>query len=289
MQGSAVSPGGLNLLEALVYGLIQGVTEFLPVSSSGHLVLAHRIGLGALPPHLELPFDVLLHGATLIAIGIAFRSEIAATLHWRPKLWLCIVISILPAGVAGLLGRKYVVAASSHLELIGVFYLFTATLLIISERISTKKSIAESTTAESTGATTSPPAAKQLDNITIKQAVTVGALQVFALLPGISRSGSTISAGLLAKMPPRLAVAYSFLVGIPLIAAATAKDAFDGGFSELASQVGPLALGVAFFTALLSGLASIKVLKLVVRKRRLVWFGAYCSAVAIACFLLAAR
>jgi undecaprenyl-diphosphatase len=264
--------------EALAYGLIQGVTEFLPVSSSGHLALAHRFGLGSLPKDLELPFDVLLHGATLIAIAVAFRKEIVASLRFRPKFYLCVLISILPAGIMGAFGKKYVEAVGDSFWLMGFCYVFTAILLTVSERISSKR-----------GAEGDDPREPHelLDTITPKQALGVGLLQVLALLPGVSRSGSTIAGGLLGGLKPALAVSYAFIVGIPLIAAATAKDAIGGGFGRLATEVGILPLGVAFSAALVSGLASIVALKLVVGKRRLVWFAGYCGVVALVCFWMA--
>lgn len=266
--------------EALAYGLIQGVTEFLPVSSSGHLALAHQFGLGSLPKDLELPFDVLLHGATLIAIGVAFRKEIVASLRFRPKFYLCVLISILPAGMVGAFGKKYVEAVGDSFWLMGFCYVFTAILLTVSERISSKRGSADDDDREPH---------ELLDTITPKQALGVGLLQVLALLPGVSRSGSTIAGGLLGGLKPALAVSYAFIVGIPLIAAATAKDAIGGGFGRLAAEVGVLPLGVAFFAALVSGLGSIVALKLVVGKRRLVWFAGYCGVVALVCFWMALR
>lgn len=265
----------LALWEAFIYGLIQGVTEFLPVSSSGHLAFAHHLGLGHLPKDLELPFDVLLHAATLIAIVVAFRKEILAAMRWRPRFYLCVLISIVPAGMAGALGKKYVEAAGESWWLLGAFYVFTAVLLTVAERISSKRA---------GGEVDDRPPHEMLGDITPKQALYVGLIQVFALLPGVSRSGSTISGGLLGGLKPSLAVSYSFLVGLPLIAAAAGKDALDGGFSRLVAEIGLLPLSVAFVTALVSGIASIAALKLVVGKRRLVWFAGYCGLVAVACF-----
>ena len=265
----------LALWEAFIYGLIQGVTEFLPVSSSGHLAFAHHLGLGHLSKDLELPFDVLLHAATLIAIVVAFRKEILAAMRWRPRFYLCVLISIVPAGMAGAFGKKYVEAAGESWWLLGAFYVFTAVLLTVAERISSKRA---------GGEVDDRPPHEMLGDITPKQALYVGLIQVFALLPGVSRSGSTISGGLLGGLKPSLAVSYSFLVGLPLIAAAAGKDALDGGFSRLVAEIGLLPLSVAFVTALVSGIASIAALKLVVGKRRLVWFAGYCGLVAVACF-----
>lgn len=272
-----MSQPSLTVWEALVYGLIQGVTEFLPVSSSGHLALAHQLGLGSLPEDLELPFDVLLHAATLIAIGIAFRRDILASLAWRPRFYLCVLISIVPAGLAGATGKKYVEAAGESWWALGALYVFTAVLLTVAERNSARRALAPDTR----------PPHEMLGDVTPKQAAWVGGLQVLALLPGVSRSGSTIAGGLIGGMQPALAVSYAFLVGLPLIAAAAAKDAIDGGFTRLLAEVGALPLSVAFLAALISGLASIAALRLVVGKRRLVWFAGYCLVVAVVCFVKA--
>ncbi|MFW5741216.1 MAG: undecaprenyl-diphosphate phosphatase, partial [Myxococcota bacterium] len=218
----------LTLWEAFAYGIIQGVTEFLPVSSSGHLALAHQLGLGSLPEELELRFDVLLHAATLVAIGIAFRREIVASLAWRPRFYLCVLISIVPAGLAGAVGKSYVEAAGESFWVLGALYVFTAVLLTVSEQLSKRRALAVD----------EHPPHVMLEDVTPRQALWVGALQVFSLLPGVSRSGSTIAGGLIGGMQPKLAVSYAFLVGLPLIAAAAAKDAVDGGFHRLAAQVG---------------------------------------------------
>jgi len=269
-------PPALTLWEAFVYGLIQGVTEFLPVSSSGHLALAHQLGLGSLPGDLELPFDVLLHVATLSAIGIAFRREILASMRWRPKFFGCVAVSIVPAGLAGATGKHYIEMAGDSWWLLGAFYVFTAALLVVAERISEGRGSGNDDDGRAPH--------EMLGDVTPRQALWVGVLQVFALLPGVSRSGSTIAGGLIGGMKPALAVSYAFIVGIPLIAGAAAKDAIDGGFTRLLHTVGPWPLVVAFSAAVVSGLASIAALKLVVGKRRLVWFASYCALVAFVCF-----
>lgn len=262
--------GGLTLVQALVYGLIQGVTEFLPVSSSGHLAIAHLLGLGSLPKHLELPFDVLLHGATLVAIVAAFAPDIWRALRLGPRVWAMLLIAVVPTGIAGLVGKDLVEGAGDRWWVMGICYLVTAGLLVLAERRSAAMASHE----------------EDLRALTPRQALIVGLLQVPALLPGVSRSGATIAGGLLAGLGPVLAVSVAFLVGLPLIAAAAAKDAIDGGFGALLEAVGWAPLAVGFIAAVVSGLVSIVLLKLVVKGRRLVWFAGYCATVAVACFVL---
>ena len=260
---------------AIFYGLIQGVTEFLPVSSSGHLKLAHRLGLGEMPKDLELPFDVLLHAATLIAIGIAFRRDIIAAARRKIPFFVALGVSVVPAGLAGLLGRGVVEWFGKAYWTVGICYVYTAILLFVAQKLGDR--------FKDVPPPDDPDAA--LESVTLKQAAMVVGFQVFALLPGVSRSGSTVAAGLMGGMGPVLSVSYSFLVGLPLIFAAAAKDALDGGFARLVDAVGPGPLTAAFATSVLSGLVSIWALKLVVGKRGLHWFALYCGLVAIACFV----
>lgn len=269
----AMADGGtvLGWGEALAYGIIQGLTEFLPVSSSGHLAIAHLLGLGSLPPDAELPFDVLLHLATLVVIVHAFRRELVAAVLRGPRWWGVWAIAVVPAGLAGLFGSDVVASVGDAWWLMGLTYLFTAALLFISEQYSARRQA------------TQQPGTDACQEITWRQALSVGLLQIPALLPGVSRSGATVAGGLLAGIGPRCAVAFSFLAGAPLIAAAAAKDAADGGWSRLIAAVGWGPLAVAFLASLISGYGALVALQYVVRKRRLRWFALYCLAVAILC------
>ena len=158
---------------------------------------------------------------------------------------------------------------------VGICYVYTAALLYFAQVVSSRRNLVESDETPE----------ELLNHVTIKQAIYVGLFQVLALLPGVSRSGSTVAGGLLGGMGSALAVSYSFLVGLPLIAAAAAKDALDGGFFFLVTAIG-WGPPVAFVSSVVSGLLSIALLKLVVGQNRLHWFSAYCLALAIACFVL---
>lgn len=275
-MSATVEVANLGYGEALSYGVIQGVTEFLPVSSSGHLKIAHRLGLGEIPANLEMPFDVLLHAATLIAISIAFFPDILAATRRGRTFYFAMAASIVPAGLAGLFGGSVVQWVGESYLAVGVCYIYTAILLLVAQKYSERFKLAEAPADPGTA----------LDGISLKQGIMVGAFQVLALLPGVSRSGSTVAAGLLGGMGPVLSVSYSFLVGLPLIAAAAAKDAIGGGFAQLIEAMGWGPIMVAFVASVLSGLASIALLKLVVGKRGLHWFSLYCGLVAVGCFIL---
>lgn len=266
---------GLSIGEAVLYGLIQGLTEFLPISSDGHLALAHRLHLGSLPEDLRLSFDVLLHVPTLIAIAVAFRAEILHAYHPRRwRLWPALVAAMLPAGVLGLTCEHWIEVAGTSLAVIGACFLATAVLLVTGERMAARHA------ASSVGQL------QQLEQIGIGRGLLIGLVQALALLPGVSRSGSTIAGGLFARLTPQLAVSFSFLVGLPLIAAAAGVKALKGDFAPVFSQVGWVPLAAGCLASLLSGLAAILLLKLLVRRGRLSWFAAYCTALAALCFVL---
>lgn len=291
MLASAGPP--LSYGAAVAYGLIQGVTEFLPVSSSGHLKLAHRMGLGQLPTQLELPFDVLLHAATLVAIAVAFRSDIAAAIRLlvgrstmpkeRTRFALVMAIAVVPTGLVGLGASPLVAWFGRSFLAIGCCYLITAAFLWVAHR----KGKGGDAGADAASSPKARNPQELLAGIRPRQAAWVGCLQIFALLPGVSRSGSTVAAGLVAGMGRRLSVSFSFLVGLPLIFAAAAKDALDGGFGRLLDAAGAGPLVAAFGAAVLAGWLAIWALKFVVAKRALHWFSGYCVLVAIACFAAA--
>jgi len=257
--------------EAVLYGLIQGVTEFLPISSSGHLALAHRWELAVLPEELKLPFDVLLHAATLVAILIALRRDVWELCRWQPRRWGLILVAALPAGLFGLFGGDLIAGLRDELWAIALCYLLTALLLVVSERLAVAHERAGGDLVAG------------FERLTWRQAGIVGLFQLPTPLAGISRSGATLAGGLVVRLRTDFAIRFAFLVGIPLIAGAAAKDAIDGGFADLVTTVGLAPLALAFAVALLSGIAAIALLRLLAAQRRLVWFAGYCLVVAVIC------
>ncbi len=266
---------------AILLGVIQGVTEFLPVSSSGHLEIAYRLGVGAVPEEHETALTVLLHAATLLAILIAFWKELWAACFVKAPWIVSLAWAIVPTGLAGLFLKSWVDGFGDNLWFIAIAYCYTAALLYFSERKSL--SLLEQQGIE-------PDAASDMivdySTVTPKHGMIVGFFQVFALLPGVSRSGSTLAGGLLAGMNSATALAYAFVVGVPLIGAAAAKDALDGGFSAMISAIGFGPVCIAFFSSLVSGVAAIVLLKILVRKKGLKYFSCYCLLLAIVCIVL---
>lgn len=270
--GAAVLGSG----EAILYGVVQGLAEFLPISSSGHLKALHLLGVGELPRELEQPFDVLLHASSLVAIIVAFRKEWLVLARAHPRVWAMLVWSMVPAGLLGLFGGDMIDQISDAWWVLGIAYVFTTGLLLAANLIAQRRE----------GTMTARRDSTDLGRLTWKAATTVGLLQACALFPGVSRSGSTLAGGLFGGLAPALALSFAFLSGGPLIAAAAAKDTLDGGFGALIDAVGWMPLTLGMIASLISGLGAIWLLRLVVANRKLNWFAAYCALAAIACFVL---
>ncbi|MFW6010608.1 MAG: undecaprenyl-diphosphate phosphatase [Gemmatimonadota bacterium] len=258
----------MSALEAALLGIVQGLTEFLPVSSSGHLVLAGAV-LG-----LELPgvfFEVTVHVATLCAVLWVYRARIAELVRgalagdgesWRYGLLLA--LASVPAGLAGVLGREFFEGAfDAPVQAAGA--LLVTGCVVWSLRI-TGPSAEEARPGPGT-------------------ALLVGVAQALAIFPGISRSGATVATGVWRGVEPVRMAEFSFLMSVPAIAGAAFLQA-DGSL-ELARQMGTIPLLVGFVAALVAGVLAIRVFVRMLRARSFHHFGYYCWAVG-GLYLLAA-
>lgn len=249
----------MTLWQAIVLGAVQGLTEFLPVSSSGHLVIFQHIFNAAQEP---LTFDVLVHLGTLVAVFIAFWSDIVAILK-KPldKLTYLILVGCIPAGLAGYLLAPLVESAFESLLVVGIGLLFTGFILKLSEYLSF-----------------SLFNLKGIEETTYGNAIFIGIMQALAILPGISRSGSTIAGGLLAGMDRELAARFSFLLSIPVILGAAVFELSDVlGTGIPGHLIAPYIAGPV--VAALFGYLAIKVVMNLVRQGRLSIFSYYCWGV----------
>jgi undecaprenyl-diphosphatase len=234
----------MNYLYAMIFGTIQGATEFLPISSSGHLLILHRFL--KLPISNDLAFDVALHLATLLAVLIFFRKEILLIVRsviWsifgKPDKysrigWL-LVLATIPAALAGLLFENWIENQFRSPLLVAVMLALIGALFIIFENSSTKKD--------------------EIKDLTWKKSLIIGLSQAIALIPGTSRSGVTIIAGLWSDLKREEAVKFSFLLAIPIIAGASLKklpELFKANASDF------YIILVAFIFAFLAGWLSIK-------------------------------
>ncbi|NOX53620.1 MAG: undecaprenyl-diphosphate phosphatase [Planctomycetes bacterium] len=252
-----------SIIEAVVLGIIQGIAEFLPISSSGHLVIFGDLLQKGL--HLQvdeshnLILNVALHVGTLGSILTVYRREVVGLIQ-QPRLCGAIVIATIPAAIVGLLFEDQFKAAFSTPLVAGIGLLITALLLIVAQKLQTER--------------------RSLDQTGPAPALAVGAFQSLALVPGISRSGSTIAAGLFAGLKRDAATTFSFLIAIPAIGGAavlTAAEAWQAGLGSL--QPVPVALGM--LTAFLVGLAALRLLIRAVSRGKLHWFAYYCLTIGV--------
>lgn len=251
----------MTVIQAIVLGAIQGLTEFLPVSSSGHLVIfQHLFDIKDTP----LIFDVLVHIGTLIAVFVAFWPDILAILK-KPfdKLTYLIIIGIIPAGLAGYLVAPYFETTFKSLLVVGIGLIFTGIILMVSEKYAHKRI-----------------GLKEAHETSYWDAIFIGLIQAIAIIPGISRSGSTISAGLFAGLDRDFAARFSFLLSIPVIMGAGLYELKGlAGVGMATVNIIPYTIGV--ITAAVFGYFAIKVVLRLVKNGRLSVFSYYCWGLAI--------
>lgn len=217
----------MTVIEAIIIGILQGLTEFLPVSSSGHILLAERLlGLDS-----ELSFTLMMHVATLLAVAIVMRKEIFAAVTNPKKLCRLGVATLMSALVIFALGD--LLKSAFDIRYLPIFFLITAIMLLISGFVKPKK--------------------KEIDCF---DAAIIGLTQGFAVLPGISRSGSTVAAATLLGNEKNEAVSFSFLLSIPIIVGSALIDFLSEGFGSV--RVMPLIFG--FIAAFISGICAVKIM-----------------------------
>lgn len=258
----------MSWLEALILGLVQGLTEFLPVSSSGHLAIGRAL-LGVEASE-DLVFEVMVHAATVCATIVVFRHQIAGLFKGLFKFKyndetdyvFKIVVSMIPVFVVGVFFKDYVENLFSSMLVVGVALMVTAALLFFSDK-------------RGQAATES-----RRSGIGFGQAFVVGLGQALAVIPGLSRSGTTIATGLLCGVKRENVAQFSFLMVIVPILGEAFLDVVGGDFA--ATSIGLLPLAVGFLSAFASGLFACKVMIALVKKARLKWFALYCALVGAA-------
>ncbi len=263
----------ISILDAIILGIVQGLTEFLPVSSSAHLVFMHEI-TGVEP---SLAFDTMLHIGTLVAVIAYFWKDIVHMFRsfffslmdiprgqfrkglqedqFKKLAWFVIIGSI-PAGIAGILFKDFFEGLFSNVIAVGLFLIVTGFLLWGSEMMS--RSVLDKTS---------------LKEMNVKNSLIVGIAQAFAIAPGISRSGATISAGLFLGLERGLAARFSFLLSIPAILGAALIQAKDITSIFDISTAGAIA---GFIASIISGYLAIKFMLKLIKEKDLLPFAYYC-------------
>jgi len=263
----------LSFLQAIILGIVQGLTEFLPVSSSGHLVIfEHLLGTSL----DSINFDVFAHTGTLLSVIIYYRHQIASVFSdimnnstrrgtaspsdsdISPAWVWYIIIATIPAGIMGLLFEDYITTAFKSIRLVGCILLFCGLLLISTKWVRTGNR-----------------------KLRLTDAILIGIAQAFAIAPGLSRSGTTISMGLFRKINPKSAADFSFLLSIPAVAGATVLKT-----KTVLAAVPPadeiLNYAVGAITSFIIGYLSISLLLRMVQKGKFFYFGIYCFLIGTA-------
>ena len=272
----------MSWLEALILGVLQGLTEYLPVSSSGHLAIGQAL-FGLDDGASNLTFTVLLHVATVLSTLVILWKEIVwifkdlftkqpwssyQGLNGGTKYTINILISMIPVAIVGFFFKDKVEEVfGSGLLIVGIMLLVTASLLAFSYFAKPR----------------------QKETISPLHAFIIGIAQACAVMPGLSRSGSTIATGLLLGNKKEKLAQFSFLMVIPPIlgeALLDVKDIFEVGFSEAMSGISPVAAIVGFLGAFISGCFACKWMINIVKKGKLIWFAIYCAIVGILAIVL---
>ncbi len=264
----------MTIFQAVVLGIVQGLTEFLPVSSSGHLVAVPALLGWTIPEDQVFVFDVLVQVGTLAAVIIYFWSDLAAiarsmwagALSRRPfetpeaRLGWYVILATIPAGLAGLLLKDQVEAAFSDPQALAYFFPVTAGLLILAERLKKPR--------------------KNAEDLSALDAFLIGCFQIIALFPGVSRSGSTIAGGMSRGLEREAAARFSFLMSVPVMLAAGALSLLDlAAVSDPGGFLPVLATGM--IVSAVTGYLSIGWLLRFLRSRTLYGFAIYLLLLAV--------
>lgn len=280
----------MDWFEAVLLGLIQGLTEFLPVSSSGHLEIGKEL-LGVETTD-DLLFTTMVHAATVLSTIVVFRKQIwclikgffgglkgirmengSLVCNDQTDYLLKMCVSMIPVFVVGVFFKDAVESLFGSITVVGFALVATAMLLFFSDY------------ASRPGAKSIFPQNEYRNGISYWQALAVGIGQAFAVVPGLSRSGTTISTGLICGVRRDVMAQFSFLMVLVPILGETLLELAGGEFT--ASSVGALPLCLGFVSAFVSGLFACKVMIALVKKAKLSWFALYCLLAAAAIFIFA--
>lgn len=252
----------MDTLQAIVLGVVQGLTEFLPVSSSGHLQIANALLGTDLNPDSNLTFSLTLHAATVLSTIVVLWREVwrllcglfSRTFTEEQAYVLKIVVSMIPIGIVGFCFMDYIEAAFSSLAVVGAMLLLTAALLAFAYYAKPR----------------------QRESISYRDAFIIGVAQACAAMPGLSRSGTTIATGLLLGNRKESVAQFSFLMVLPPIMGNALLDLLKGDFG---GGVEALPLVAGFVAAFVTGCLACRFMIEIVKRGKLIYFAAYCAVV----------
>lgn len=255
----------MEIIDAIILGIIQGLTEFLPVSSSGHLELGKAILGDDSIPEESLLFTVVLHFATALSTIVVFRKDVLDIFKglfqfkWNEEVQFAvkIIISMIPAAIVGFFLEDFMeVFFDGAIIIVGIMLIVTAILLYLADMAKTTNK-----------------------DVSYRSAFIIGLAQAVAMLPGISRSGATISTSVLLGIDKTKSARFSFLMVVPLIFGKVAKDILGGDLNFENAQMG--AMGAGFAAAFIAGLFACTWMIQLVKKSKLSYFAIYCFVVGL--------
>jgi undecaprenyl-diphosphatase len=270
----------MTIIQSIILGIVQGITEFVPISSSGHLVLVPYLFGWDLPEQDMFVFNVLVQVGTILAVILYFHKDLAQIIFhfiqglvqrkplaaFEARLGWYILLATLPAGIVGLLIKPVVESAFNSPIITAIFLLLTALLLVLAERARTAR--------------------KNLEELTAQDALFVGIFQILALFPGVSRSGSTIAGGMVRNLDRPAAARFSFLMSIPIMLAAgglALVDLFQ--LPNFTALIMPFLVG--FITSAAAGLLAIHWLLRFLAHHSLYYFAVYCTLLSLGILIMA--
>lgn len=247
----------VSIIQALIFSIVQGITEWLPISSSGHIAILENLF-----NFQSLSFVVFLQFASILAVIVLFWKDIIKVFSWKKegnlKYFLMLMLAVVPAGLVGVLFKDQIAATFSNLFFLGIFFMISG-IIIYSTKFTHHKR----------------------EKLNWWDPIVIGLFQALAIFPGVSRSGSTISAGMYRGLKREQLVKFSFLLAIPTILGATVFEAK----SIVLANINLSILAITFVVTFVISIFAIKTLLRIVRSDKFYWFGVYDFFVGIAVFI----
>jgi len=242
----------LDIFQAIIIGIIEGFTEFLPISSTGHMIVASEF-LGVSQDNLTKAYEVIIQFAAILAVMLVYRDKISLK---KIDLWSKLFIAFLPLAIVGFI-FKDLIKELFNVNTVAIMFIIGGIIFLIVEKFYKEQ---ESHTNE-------------VENVSYRQAFAVGVAQIFSLIPGTSRAGATIIGGMLVKMNRKTSAEFSFLLAIPVMGAVTAYDLLKH-YHEFADANWP-AFSIGFLVAFIVAYATIKLFLVFLQRFTFVAFGIY--------------